>query len=406
MGIGRGAQSTMIQNLEWYSAFPLVTGIMALLLAIAVYRKNRQFANVNGFFVLMLAFTLIGILDFILINASEPGNALRLARGVTACLILIFAGFLYVTTQLARLPLGKWLEKNRFLYAAMTLFIALVVAYSQDNVQAGPFGYGLPESLQSLAALAVIAALAAATLSLLVHRWIMSNDEVVRNECLLLSLAVSMPYLWSLIVFVLNLFDVGAPIDLSPGLFASVAIMAFSVRRHNLFTVQPVSEDRAGIIGARSGAVLDAGTSLLFEQSRGDGMYAALLSQVSDGIEGLIITRTYPEDLRERYGLKRTPVIWLSSQPGHDRVDPTNLSILEHTVVEFLKMGHDTVVAIDGLEYLISNNGSNRVLRMLYGLRDEVLMNRSRMIVTLDPGIMDTKELAFFERDFMVTRKL
>jgi uncharacterized membrane protein YhaH (DUF805 family) len=401
-----GAQSTMIQNLEWFSAFPIVTGIMALLLAIAVYRKNRHFANVNGFFILMLVFMVIGALDFILINASAPDNPLRLARGVTICLILIFAGFLYVTTQLAHMPLGKWLEKNRFLYAIMSLFIALVVAYSQNNVEAGPFGYGLPETLQSLAALVVIAVLAAATLALLVRRWFQSNDEMVRNECLLLSLAVMMPYLWSLIVFVLNLFSLGAPTDLSPGLFISIVIIAFSVRRHNLFTVVPVSEDKTGIIGARSGAVLDAGTSLLFEETKSEGMYETLLSQVSDGVEGLIVTRTYPDDLREKYGLKRTPVIWLSSQPGHDNVDPANLSILEHTVIEFLKMGHDTVVAIDGLEYLISNNGPNRVLRMLYGLRDEILMNRSRMIVTMDPGILDTRDLAFFERDFIVVRRL
>jgi hypothetical protein len=405
MGMGSGAQSTMIQNLEWYSAFPLVTGMMALVLGIAVYRKNRQFANVNGFFVLMLIFLVISILDFILINASDQGNALRLARGVTLCLVLIFAGFLYVTTQLAHMPLGKWLERNRSLYAVMSLFIALVVAYSQDSVEASRFGYGVPETPQSLAALAVIAVLAAATLSLLVRRWIQSNDELVRNECLLLSLAVAMPYLWGLIVFVLNLFDLGAPSDLSLGLFVSISIMAFSVRRHQLFTVVPVSEDSAGIIGAKPGAVLDAGTSLLFEEARADGMYETLLSHVSNGMEGLIVTRTYPEDLREKYGLKRTPVIWLTSQPGHDHVDPANLSILEHTVIEFLKMGHNTVVAIDGLEYLISNNGPTRVLRMLYGLRDEIMMNQSRMIVTLDPGVLDTKELAFFERDFVVVRK-
>ncbi len=214
------------------------------------------------------------------------------------------------------MPLGKWLEKNRSLYAIMSLFIALVVAYSQNTVEAGPFGYGLPETLQSLAALAVIAVLAAATLSLLVRRWFQSNDEMVRNECLLLSLAVAMPYLWSLFVFVLSLLDLGVPSDLSPGLLFSVVIMAFAVRRHQLFSVVPVSEDRAGIIGGRSGAVLEAGTSLFFEESRSDGMYEALLSQVSAGVEGLIVTRTYPDDLREKYGLKRTPVIWLSSQPG------------------------------------------------------------------------------------------
>jgi hypothetical protein len=32
-------------------------------------------------------------------------------------------------------------------------------------------------------------------------------------------------------------------------------------------------------------------------------------------------------------------------------------------------------------------------------------MNQSRMIVTLDPRVLDSKDLAFFERDFVVVRK-
>ena len=194
------------------------------------------------------------------------------------------------------------------------------------------------------------------------------------------------------------------PRDLSPGFFISSLIIAYSIYRHRFFIIVPVSEDSASHHRGKEAAVLPSGSYLLFEEEKADGMYETLLSQVSNGVEGLIITRTYPEDLREKYGLKRTPVIWLSSQPGQDRVDPTNLSILEHTIIEFLKVGHNTVVAIDGLEYLISNNGATKVLRMLYGLRDEILMNESRMIVTIDPAVLDERELAFFERDFKVIK--
>ncbi|MGD0818805.1 MAG: DUF835 domain-containing protein [Methanomassiliicoccales archaeon] len=396
----------MIQTLEWYSVFPLVTGIMALLLGIAALRKNQQIANVDGFFALMLIFLVFGVLDFIMINASDAANALRLARGVTLCMVLIFAGFLYISTQLAFLPLGKWLQKNRILYSVMSLFIGLIVAYSQNRVEYDNFGYGLPDTLQSLMTLTVIAIFAAATLSLLVRRWYMSDDELVRNECLLLSLTVIMPYLWGLLLFGLNLFNFNTPSDLSPGFFVSIVIIAFAVYRHRLFTIMPVSEDRTSIIGAKEAAVLPTGSYMLFEETKADGMFEMLLSQISNGVEGLIVTWTYPEDLRNKYGLKRTPVIWLCSQPGQDRVDPTNLSILEHTIIEFLKIGHDTVVAVDGLEYLISNNGSSKVLRMLYGLRDEILMNQSRLIITLDPDVLEPRELAFFERDFKVIKKI
>jgi hypothetical protein len=214
-----------------------------------------------------------------------------------------------------------------------------------------------------------------------------------------------MPYLWGVFLLAMEELQVKAPFELSPGFLISTLIITYSIRRQGLFTLLPVSEDRSDIIGAKEAAILPVGSYLLYEETKADGMFETLLSQVSNGVEGLIVTRTYPEDLREKYGLKRTPVIWLCSQPGQDRVDPTNLSILEHNIIEFLKVGHNTVVAIDGLEYLISNNGVMRVLRMLYGLRDEILMNESRMIVTLDPAVLDEKELAFFERDFKVVQK-
>ena len=377
-----------------------------MVLGIAVFRKNRQRAVVNGFFVLMLIFLVVGILDFMMINASDQAAALLFARGVILCMVLIFAGFLYVSTQLAFMPLSKLLERNRILYSVMSLLIGLVVAYGVKVVDHGAFGYGLPISWESAMTLAVVSLFGATTISLLVRRWYLTDDVSVRNECLLLSLAVMMPYLWGLFLLILNLYDFNTPSELSPGFSVSIVIIALSIYRHRMFTVVPVSEDRTGIKGAKEAAVLPSGSYLLFEEAKADGMFESLLSQVSNGVDGLIVTRTYPEDLREKHGLKRTPVIWLCSQPGQDWIDPTNLSILEHTIVEFLKMGQNTVVAIDGLEYLISNNGTTKVLRMLYGLRDEILMNGSRMLVTLDPEVLDVKELALFERDFKVIRKL
>ena len=401
-----GAQAAMIQDLMWYSAFPLLTGIMALVLAIALLRTRRQIANVNGFLVLLLLFFVSGVADFLMINASDEASALFYARTLFFFLVLLFANLLYISTQLTFIPLSKRFEKNWYIYCTISVMIAVVVALNLKTVGHNEFGYGPPRTYDTIVALGVVTAFVAAAVSLMVRRWFSSDDEMVRSECVLLCMAVLMPYLWGAVLEFLRFINIRIPSELSPGFLVSILIITTSIYRHRLFTVVPVPEDRTGIKGAKDSALLVPGTYLLFEETKADGMYESLLSQISNGVEGLIVTRTYPEDLREKYGLKRTPVIWLCSQPGQDHIDPTNLSILEHTVIEFLKAGHNTVVAIDGLEYLISNNGSSKVLRMLYDLRDEILMNRSRMIVTLDPTVIDDKELAFFERDFKVVRKL
>ncbi len=395
----------MIQNLELYSAFPLVTGVMAFLLGIALLRKDRQIAK-NGFFVLMLIFLVAGVSDFMMINAEDETTALLYARGVFFSLVLIFAGFLYISIQLTFLSFSRWFERHQYMYYAMAALIGMVVAYNLKSVGHNEFGFGPPRNYETVLALGVVTVFAALAVSLMVRRYFASDDEIIRSECILLSMAVLLPYLWGSVLEFLRIIAIRIPSELSPGFLVSLLIIALSVYRHRLFTVVPVSEDRDGIKGAKEAAMLPPGSYLLFEETKADGMFESLLSQVSNGMEGLIVTRTYPEDLREKYGLKKTPVIWLCSQPGQDRVEPTNLTILEHTIIDFLKMGNNTFVAIDGLEYLISNNGSPKVLRMLYGLRDEILMNESRMMMTLDPRVLDVKDLALFERDFKVVKKL
>ena len=400
-----GAQASMIQNLEWYSVFPLVTGIMAIALGIALLTRKPQIANVNGFFVLMLIFFMAGISDFMMINADNADAALLFARVLLFLLILVFSGYLFISTQLTFIPLGKWFGRYRYAFYTLSVLLGLVVALDLGSVGHNEFGYGPSVVADVLVALGVVILFAGASVSLMARRWFATDDGNIRSECVLLSLAVLMPFVWGSVLLVLRLLDINVPMELSPGFLVSILIMVFSIYRQRLFSVMPVPEDRTTIKGGKEAEVLPLGSYILYEESRPDGMYESLLSQISNGVEGLIVTRTYPHDLREKYGLKRTPVIWLSSQPGQDCVDPTNLSILEHTIIEFLKVGHNTVVAIDGLEYLISNNGTTRVLRLLYGLRDEILMNDSRLMVALDPAVLDIKELAYFERDFKVERK-
>ena len=95
----------------------------------------------------MLAFLAAGTLDFLMINASDEITALMFARGLV--LALIFAGFLYLSTNLAFIPLSKWLEKNRVLYSVMSVMVGLVVAYNLSSLEHNQFGYGLPVSLGS-----------------------------------------------------------------------------------------------------------------------------------------------------------------------------------------------------------------------------------------------------------------
>ncbi len=179
-------------------------------------------------------------------------------------------------------------------------------------------------------------------------------------------------------------------------------------------TIEPVRDelDLGMMIEYPTGATMEGGCCLLVESKGSDRAYHMFIDRVAMGYNGLVISRTHPERVREEYGLANAPVIWLASLPGPDRVDPTNLSILQNTIVDFIRKGERSVIILDGLEYIISNNPLEKVLRMFYLVKDEMMFRNSKLdggsdavlIIPLDIEVLSPRELALFEREFDIYR--
>ncbi|MBM4237430.1 MAG: DUF835 domain-containing protein, partial [Euryarchaeota archaeon] len=191
----------------------------------------------------------------------------------------------------------------------------------------------------------------------------------------------------------------------APGFLVTVVAFTLAIVRYKLFIIVPVEESALTRLRKEEAeAEVAPATSHLVEEKTPDAAYGVFLEQIASGSKGLLITRTHPDAVKERHGLVETPIIWLASTPGPDRVDPSNLSILQHTVAEFLRKDENTVIMLDGIEYLISNNPMEKVLRTMYAIRDEVVVANSRLIVPLDPEVLDESKLALLEREFEITR--
>ncbi len=147
---------------------------------------------------------------------------------------------------------------------------------------------------------------------------------------------------------------------------------------------------------------LRPGQGYLFEAKRSDRAYEVLLDALREGREGLVVSREHPDIVRQKYSLAKTPIVWLTSHPGSERVDPTNLSILQHTVNEFLKRSKEAVILLDGVEYLILNNRMEKVLQVILTLKDEVAISEGILLLPVDPETFETRALALLERDFEI----
>ena len=147
---------------------------------------------------------------------------------------------------------------------------------------------------------------------------------------------------------------------------------------------------------------MEKGSVYLFEESLLQRSFEVLCDLVTHGVSGLCILRSYPPHMRAKWKLEKTPLIWFSSTETQDSVAPADLSKVIYIVQEFLRKTDDSVVMIEGIEYLITQNDFITVLKMVHAISDLVIIHDSRLIISLNPQVLEEKERVLLEREFKI----
>lgn len=165
---------------------------------------------------------------------------------------------------------------------------------------------------------------------------------------------------------------------------------------------KPGSESGLGITRKYN---LIPGRTYVVEESPSDISFDAFVNIVSTSTNGsrktfgLVVSRQHPDLIKQKYGLEATPIYWLATKTGDEVVSPTNLSILTHMLVKFVEENPSGVMLLDGLEYLVSNNDFNKVLRVIDQVSDHISLSKAVLIIPVDPRAFAPKELALLERN-------
>lgn len=144
----------------------------------------------------------------------------------------------------------------------------------------------------------------------------------------------------------------------------------------------------------------------LWEDADPDVAFRIFRDYTIRGSFGLLITREYPEKVREKYSLPHVSILWLSQLEEQEKgVDPTNLPRLTHTVSEFIRQTPQSFVLLTGLEYLVVHNGFERVLKHVHMINDQIMTHNSRLLVVVDPKTLDPKEMSLLQRELHTLKK-
>jgi len=144
--------------------------------------------------------------------------------------------------------------------------------------------------------------------------------------------------------------------------------------------------------------IFDHGRTYFINDRRLDKSMDILQDFIYSGYRALVISRFFPDLLKEKWPDKDVTYMWLSERVTEESVSPSQLNRMIGTVCRFLEEEGEAVVFIDGIEYLSVFNDFQRIQMFVEEMNDSVMEHRGIMLIPLDPRPFDPRSLARLRR--------
>jgi hypothetical protein len=384
-----------------FMSISTVVSASALALGSYVLLRNPHLSISRAFFLVMVMVSVISVLDFLFLTANTYEDALLFLRPLMFCWVCLFGGFLYLSTFFALESDGAIFSRHWAVYFFLVALAGACSAVFFTNAAMGADGWFIPNSWELLGVGSFILVFLGYSLHVLNG----ANHSLrgVGNAKLVagLTLAIVVPFAYQVLTSLLEVFSIHFPSPAGPSLMITSIVFFYAIVRVHLFDILP-SSDAPRVSIKFLPINLEQGRSYAVEEKGTDTSFRIFASELNAGRKGLIISRRHPEQIREEYGLRNTPMIWLALRPIKDAVSPANLPLLERTVNRFMNEGGNTVVLVEGLDKIILETSSEKAMRFLFKLEDEALVRGSRLILSFDPEGLCQRDRALIMRDMVV----
>ncbi len=127
--------------------------------------------------------------------------------------------------------------------------------------------------------------------------------------------------------------------------------------------------------------------------------YKVLRDLFLAGFPAMCVTRIHPEKLHKDF--PNIALVWLSTSRDDPRsTRSSSIGVVGQIVDSFLReQDAPKAVLIDGLEYLVANNGFGPVIRWLFDVVDAVASTNSILLVVSSPKAFTSAEFALLKRN-------
>jgi len=167
-------------------------------------------------------------------------------------------------------------------------------------------------------------------------------------------------------------------------------------------------------------------TSYLVKEEKPARCFEMFQKEVAGGRPGFCIARTTPTQIRERYNLGNTQILWLTmSEKTDDHLPPSALGLgvyasedVQGQKDEYLSPnkltelyaffgnfldGHNNgIVLFEGIEFLTSHNEFSQILRVVQKMNEKISECTATLIISVNPNALESRQYTLLERDMGV----
>jgi hypothetical protein len=141
----------------------------------------------------------------------------------------------------------------------------------------------------------------------------------------------------------------------------------------------------------------------IVREPKAERVFSLFCDLLDMNARGLCITRIHPDDLRSRYPIEDAGFIWLSKSSGTTKgmavAEPGALVDIASAISDFAEDGGNAAVLLEGLEYMISQNGFASIMRFLQKVNEKITLNDSYLLISANPAAMKEQEYRLLAKE-------
>jgi hypothetical protein len=305
-------------------------------------------------------------------------------------------------------PKGHKILKNKFVIIIIYLptFVlylrGLLIDVSIDNLEISSLGYYTTNTLTLVVGgqvyllhMGLIGGLIAIGILVLFNKYRQTKVEIEKNQIKYMitgtSIFLGIGFFTDIILPSLGFES----LELVSLFFTiSAAIITYAIVKYKLMAeVGFVSEEiRAAPIAYQ----LEPGYTYIINEREPIKGFKLFAKAVSRGSHGICITGKNPKLIRDKYGLKRTPIIWISEKedPKEITVDPAEIVNINELLKPFIDTSKNSVVILVDdrtiTKGLVGIKNRQKILKISKSIFDTISHRNSRFIISSKPGSITT----------------